>query len=162
MKQIPLTQGKFAIIDDADYEEINKHKWFANKHGYTYYAARKVRLPNGKQTTIKMHRIILGLEFGDPRQSDHRNHNTLNNQRENLRIVTNKQNQQNRKPRKHYSSIFKGVSLCKSTQKWQAKIKVNCKTIHLGYFDSEIEAAHIYDKAASEYFGEFAYLNRKP
>ena len=59
MKQIALTQNKFALVDDDMFEELNQHKWHAQKNVNTFYAVRNVRLENGKQTLIQMHRQIL-------------------------------------------------------------------------------------------------------
>ena len=161
MKHIPLTQGKFAIVDDADYEWLNQHKWYALKIRQTFYAVRHTTKPSGEQTIIYMHREILGLNFDDKRQGDHRNHGGIDNQRDNLRICTNSQNQQNMRPnpQKNCSSVYKGVCWHKNRRKWQADIEINGHHIYLGHFKSEIDAAKAYDKAASKYFGEFAYLN---
>jgi hypothetical protein len=106
-----------------------------------------------------MHREILGLKYGDPRQCDHRNHNGLDNQRDNLRICTCAQNQYNQVPQRNRSSAFKGVDWRRDCNKWRAKIQINCRRIHLGNFESEIEAAYAYNRAAVKYFGEFASIN---
>ena len=159
MKTIPLTKGKFAIVDDEDFDRINKHKWYAHKSRNNFYAEREVRLPGGVRRTIKMHREILGLEYGDKRQCDHKNQNSLDNRRGNLRICTTAQNQQNQKPTINCSSIFKGVSFTKENGKYRALIQVNGRPKHLGYFVSEIEAALAYDVAAKRYYGEYASVN---
>jgi len=97
MKLIPLTQGQFAKVDDADYDELSKHKWCAHWHHRRslFYAVRSSRTPNGKIRTIMMHRQVLGL-IDRKTHGDHKNHNTLDNQRENIRAVTNSQNHMNR------------------------------------------------------------------
>ena len=159
MKKIKLTKGMFAIVDDADYEWLSKFKWFAHKGRNTFYAVRHIRLLSGKRVLLSMHRQILGLKYGDPQQCDHYNHNGLANWRDNLRTCSNSQNQHNRSPHKNTSSEYKGVSWYNRRHKWVAQILVNGKKTHLGYFASEVEAAHAYDVEAEEYFGEFAYLN---
>ena len=159
MKQIQLTQGKVAIVDDADYERLNKHKWYAKKGRCIWYAMRNGPRVNGKRQTIWMHREILGLKYGDKRQGDHRNHNGLANWRDNLRMCTSLQNKQNGNPSINGSSKYKGVYWHKRDHKWMARITVNGHRIYLGSFDSEIVAAHAYDAAAREYYGEFAMPN---
>jgi len=159
MKEIQLTQGKFAIVDDSEYERLNQHKWYAQKGGGTFYAARFIKKPDGKRATIYMHREILGLKFGDPRQGDHRNHNTLDNRRDKLRVCTNKQNHQNMRPYKNCSSAYKGVSWNKDQNKWEVYIHCDGKKKRLGFYESEIIAAKVYDKAAISIFGSFAKIN---
>ena len=159
MKEIQLSQGKVALVDDEDYEWLNKHKWSATKCRNTFYAVRHIRLPNGKQRTIQMHRVILGLESGDKRQGDHRYNNGLDNRRDKLRICTCSQNHQNGNSHRGGSSAFKGVSWRKDSHKWRSYIQVERCRINLGLFTSEVEAAKVYDQAARKYFGRFANLN---
>ena len=159
MKLIKLTQGMFAIVDNADYVELSKHKW----HAYTYrgfwYAARRERLSKTKSVICKMHRQILGLGYGDPRQGDHINHITLDNRRNNIRICNNQQNQFNQTTRMG-TSKYKGVSWYSPYKKWRTQIMKDREQKHIGYFDQEKDAAIAYNIRAKELFGEFAYLNK--
>ena len=157
-KKIQLTQGKFAIVDDADYKWLNQWKWCAVKIGNTFYAVRNTPCKNGKRRMIWMHREILCLPFGDSRICDHQDRNGLNNQRGNLRMATCAQNLRNSKSRKG-TSQFKGVSWYRDRAKWHAKIYVNGQQTNLGFFNSEVKAARRYDEAAKMFFGEFAYIN---
>ncbi len=155
MKRIPLTQGKFALVDDEDFGWLNQHKWCVLKcDSGLWYATR------GKG--IFMHRAILGLKVGDGIKTDHRNHNGLDNRQENLRKCTNSENQHNQKPRLAHldcTSKYKGVSWLKNDQKWRVLMKCSGKWHYLGLFTSEINAAKAYDKKAKELFGEFAQTN---
>jgi len=157
MKQIPLTQGKFAIVDDEDYDYLMQWKWKASPGRSTWYATRGEGGSNGKQTTICMHRVITGAAKGQ--HTDHINHNGLDNRRCNLRLCTNLENHLNRLPQKNCSSDYKGVTWNKRLEKWAAQIMLHSKNHHLGYFKDEINAAYAYDEKAKELFGEFAYLN---
>jgi len=158
VKEIKLTQDKVAQVDDADYEWLSAWKWYAKWDGWHWYAMRNSPYDaNGKQHTILMHRQILGAQPGE--QVDHRNRKGLDNQRHNLRFCTYSQNQANRKKRAGCMSQYKGVHWDKRAGKWQARIRVHGKWIHLGLFDDEIAAALAYNKAATEYFGEFARPN---
>mgnify|MGYP001616685408 CR=1 FL=1 len=156
-KLIPLTQGKFAIVDDEDFEYLNQHKWHACKRPTTWYAIRNIHKPDGKQTMIRMHREILKPPSG--LETDHKDGNGLNNRRYNLRVATCSQNQQNRRKIRGRTSRFKGVYLRRYNAKWGVAITVKRKTLHLGTFVSETQAAQAYDQAARTHFGEFAHVN---
>ena len=157
MKEILLTQGKIALVDDDDYEELSKYKWLATEHRGTFYAARGEG-PRNNNKRIYMHRQILGLT--DPNiHGDHINHDKLDNQMSNLRIATRSQNQHNRMKYAKKSSNYKGVSWEEYRKRWLARIWNNNKRNFIGYFKDEIEAAKAYNKKAEELFGEFALLN---
>lgn len=156
-KSIPLTQGKFAIVDAEDYEWLNQWKWFVVKLGNSYYAARQKTIRPKKQKMIFMHRQLLNAQAED--EIDHRNNYGLDNRKNNVRFCTRTQNQQNQRPRKNATSKFKGVSWKKARNKWYANIRYKSKNIYLGCFDSEIKAARMYDKKAKKLFGEFALTN---
>lgn len=155
---IKLSRSRYSVIVDADkYEWLNQWKWGITKIGKVYYALRTTR--NENNIRALMHRFVLGLKKGQKQEVDHINHNGLDNRLANLRICTHRQNLQNSLPRKNTSSKYKGVCWHKRPQKWVVNIKCGHKLLHLGYYDTEIEAAKAYDRAAKEYFGEFAYTN---
>jgi hypothetical protein len=161
-RRIPLTQGKYAIVDPEDYERLNKYKWYAIRSKNTFYAGRHSRPPKGrKRQYIKMHRVVLRPPRG--LIIDHINHNGLDNRKANLRAVTYAQNTLNRvwvKP-PHAHSRYKGVTWHKAQRKWQVQICYNGKHRTVGYFDNELDAAKAYDEAAKKYHKEFAVLNFK-
>jgi hypothetical protein len=147
-KEISLTQNKVALVDDEDYTELSKHKWFASKIGDKYYYAQRHSHKDPvthKSTTIQMHSVILGTPKG--METDHINGNGLDNRRENLRVVTCRENQQNRHTSK--SSIYPGVSWHERTHKWQARIRIKGKEKYIGLFEEESEAAKSYRIACS-------------
>ncbi len=157
-KLIPLTQGKFAIVDDGDYEFLIQWKWKYSNHGYAV-RNHHIGMVDGKriQKRIYMHRLIIGALSGQ--YTDHINGEVLDNRRCNLRICTNQQNAANSKKWSiATSSKYKGVSWDKVNKKWTAQIGGEERK-HLGRFSSEIEAAKAYNKAALERHGEFAMLN---
>lgn len=155
MKEIPLTRGLVAIVDDEDYAEFSKFKWFAHKSGY---AVRKVPHPSKprKGALIWMHRSIFNLPLGDKREVDHFDGNRLNNMRSNLRVCNRSQNSCNRGANKNNTSGFKGVYWKEDHRKWFSCITVNRKRMYLGYFDSPEMAHAAYCAAANEFHGEFA------
>ena len=156
-KRIELSQGKFALVDDEDFEHINQFKWYYAAG----YARRNLRMKNGKRKIIFMHRIIAKTPEG--MYCDHINGNTLDNRKSNLRNVTKNENNWNARKKSKATSKYKGVSYFKRDRdligKWGARIQVNGKSIRLGYFSSEIEAALAYNKAAEKHFGKYAVLN---
>jgi hypothetical protein len=160
MKLIPLTQGQFAKVDDSDYEWLMQWKWQAawDRKSRSFYAIRTASVAGGKpKKTIRMARAIIGPECG-PRV-DHVDHDTLNNQRYNLRSCTATQNRANDSLRCNNTSGFKGVGKSQDGKHWRADISVNRRHIYLGQFESKEEAALVYDNKAREVRGEFAALN---
>lgn len=155
MRKIPLSQGKFALVDDDDYDFLIQWKWYAHKERESYYAVRKSVRLNGKQKMIYMHHILLGTPVG--MKCDHQDRNSLNNQRRNLRIATNAQNLINRPSQSNNKLGIKGVY--RVGNKFRASIIFKGKTIHLGAYSSLKEAGKAYDRKAKELFGDFAWLN---
>lgn len=150
IKQIPLTQGKFAIVSTDDYEHLMQWKWCVHSNGY---ACRR----SSNNEIMLMHRFIMQTPSG--MDTDHINGDKLDNRKLNLRICTRSQNNRNQKPQIGKTSKYKGVYWYKNEQKWIARIKKNKKDIYCGRFKTEIEAARAYNEAAITAFGEFARLN---
>ncbi len=157
-RRIPLTEGKFTIVDPLDFYRFNNFQWCAVKHKSLFHA---VRLINGSNDITKI--LSLHCEIMNPPKGllvDHRNRNGLDNRRTNLRLATHSQNRCNRFVNKvGCSSQYRGVSRNKQKNKWNAQIQFEGKWIWLGRFDNEIDAAKAYDEAARKYHGEFARLN---
>jgi hypothetical protein len=156
MRQIHLTQGLVALVDDADYDELNQHKWHAHRSGNGWYAQRHGFRGN-KRCILHMHREVMLPP--DAMQVDHANGNGLDNQRSNLRICTHAENVRNGRKRRPGSSRFRGVTHNKRLGKWVAQICVNFQKMHLGVFDTEREAAFEYALAALVHFGAFTPIN---
>jgi hypothetical protein len=152
-QQIPLTKGKFAIVDDSDFEWLSQFKWHVRKSS-TWYAYRAPHFG----VWIAMHREIMNCPDG--MMVDHADGNGLNNCRSNLRICTRAQNNWNCKRLATATNKYRGV--CKFRNKFCAYITVNGKQHHLGLFDDELEAAMVYNTAAIELHGQFARLNIIP
>lgn len=156
-KEIPLTQGQVAIVDDDVYESISRHCWQALWDGNCFYAARRVATRKGERRVVMMHREIVNAP--DNLNVDHKNGNGLDNRRANLRICTQAQNTHNRRKNKQSMSIYKGVCWMGKIGKWMARIMVDGESIYLGVFSEQIDAARAYDNAARIHYGEFAWLN---
>src|SRR3972149_7546049 len=147
MKLIPLTQGKFAMVDDEDYEWLNQWKWHYHSKGY---AARSVKISK-RVKLILMHRII--IKNCDSFLIDHIDRNRLNNKKENLRICTRSENYFN--AIKHFDNRrgFKGVNFNLRHKKWYARIQFYKKRLWLGHYTTKEGAARAYNKAALKYHG---------
>jgi hypothetical protein len=150
MKQISLSNGFVALVDDKDYDSLIKYRWhFMRARKLTY--AYRAETNGGKQTNILMHRQIMDAKKGTI--IDHLDGNGLNNTRSNLRFVTSSQNAQNTRKAHGKTSAYKGVSWHSSKGKWRAVIKQSGKSTHIGYFASEELAAEAYDNTARAVFG---------
>jgi len=155
-RTIPLTKGYVALVDAADFEMLSHWSWSANLSHGAVYAATKV-MSNGLRRELSMHRMVA---LPDPEQLvDHRNGDSLDNRRDNLRSCTNTQNQRNRRAIPGGTSRFKGVSWHERGQKWSARIGVDGRWRYLGLFRDERDAALAYNATALAEFGEFARVN---
>jgi hypothetical protein len=143
LKQITLTQGKIALVDDDVYEVLGHLKWYAQKSYNIFYAVRHTSRKEGHKT-IRLHHLVVGKP-SKGFEVDHKDGNGLNNQRDNLRIATTRQNQQNRK--QHSNGRLVGASWHKGKNKWQVQIMINGKQDSLGYFNTEQEAHDVYMEA---------------
>lgn len=161
MKEIAINSKKYGpktiLFDDEDYDLVCKYTWYLACCKGCYYASTTC-MKNNKLTHIRMHRLIMNVD--DPNiLIDHKNHNGLDNQRENLRIANKTTNSANSFKRQNTSSKFKGVYWSKKRNKWIANIQFKDYRKNLGGFIHEIDAAKAYDKKAIELFGQFAKLN---
>ena len=156
MLMIELTQGKVALVDDIDFIYLNQWKWFIDKNCKHSYAVRD--LCSGKR--IYMHRVILErMGFENFEETDHIDRDTLNNQRYNLRSATRQQNSANHKLNVNNVTGFRGICYTERLKPWMARISVNGRYKFLGRYETAIEAAKAYDKAAVAQYGDFAALN---
>jgi hypothetical protein len=143
------------LIDDEDFNLINQYNWYL--HNRTKYV--RGRLKGSKQTDkfVSMHRAIMKVLNNKSVEIDHKNHNKLDNRKENLRICNRSENTSNRTA----YGVSKYLGVCKFKDQWKAGIGHNGKNEHIGIFKKEEDAAKAYDKAAKKYHGEFANLNFK-
>ncbi len=156
-KRIPLRAKdgsikQYTTVDDEDYERLGHLSWYLVGTGY---AAREKQI-EGRRFRIYLHRAIMGLEHGDGFQVDHINCEELDNRRSNLRIVTNAENKQNKRPYSNNKSGYRGVSWNKRAGKWCAQYRVGGKSQYIGLFDDPKEAGAVAALARSE---EMPYAN---
>jgi hypothetical protein len=158
MKEIQLTQGQVALVDDEDFERVSQYKWRAQKANRV--KRLKFYVVSGQSPSlILLHRLIVGA----PKSAvvDHISGDGLDNRRGNLRLATHAQNMRNSATvlLTHNSSGFRGVSWCKNQNRWRTRLAVDGNLMHVGYFTDKLEAAKAYNEAAKKYHGEFATLN---
>jgi hypothetical protein len=154
MKEIPLTQEKFALVDDEDYEFLMQWKW--------YFEGRYARATNKQILPIKskyMHRLIMRNIALNGESIDHINGDKMDNRKSNLRVCDKSKNMMNKGALKNNKSGFKGVHFDKTRGKYKVSIGFDGKTKCIGRYDDIIEAARAYNEAALKYHGEFAHLN---
>jgi hypothetical protein len=150
MKRIPLTKGKYALVDDEDLEELNQYSWSLSGNGYAHRSSKSGEFSSYRP--VRMHRHILGA--GKGQVVDHINGDGLDNRRQNLRLCQTKDNVRNRN-----KDGAKGVTF--QAGKWVAQITVNYENIYLGRFVDKEQAMRAYDEAAKKHFKQFANVNFK-
>lgn len=150
-REIQLTQGLVAVVDDSDFESLSQHKWYAMEGISTFYAMCNIQTERGRRP-IAMHVAIMGGI-----NVDHKDLDGLNNRRQNLRFATSSQNKMNSRGRFNRHANFKGIE--RHGRKWRAYVKVAGKKLYVGTSTDEAEAAKLYDAAAREHYGEFARPN---
>lgn len=158
-REIPLSRGLVAIVDESDYAlMMSVGAWHVRRGPMTSYAVHKTE----RNGCLVMHRLILNARPG--MLVDHIDCDGLNNRRSNLRFTDYFGSSRNRRKQRiaKASSRYKGVSLDVRYGRWRARIQGSGMTVSLGYFIDEVEAALAYDAAARERFGEFANLNFPP
>jgi hypothetical protein len=157
---IPLTHGRYSIVDATDYEWLMQWKWLAqwDPKKRDYYARRHQSYLGSRVVMVAMHRKILSVTAD--MHVDHRNGCGLDNRRKNLRSCTPSQNQHNRPTRSRANtSGYTGVSFEKKEKAWRASIGYNRRQLFLGYFATAELAARARDAKAVELFGDFAVVN---
>ena len=155
IRYIALTKKQVAIVDASDYEWLSQWNWHAiwSAGMGSFYAARMITI-DGVQHLTQMHREIMGLQRGDPREVDHKmSGQTLDNRRDNLRVVSHMQNQHNRRTNRNSTSGFPGVHLFKPNGKYASSMVVNSKKVHLGYYFTAEEAHEVRKRRIEEVRG---------
>lgn len=152
--ELQLNKGYSTVIDDSDYWVVSGLTWYAqiNHDGKVYVAA------SSGHRSVYMHRLIMGI-WDSKVQVDHKDSNSLNNRRDNLRLCTKQQNEWNKAAYPRNTSGYKGVTFHKRVGRWSTAIRENGKCKHLGYFDTAYDASLAYAEAAKELHGQFLRLD---
>ncbi len=166
-RRIHLGEGVWTIVEPRDYYTLKNYNWYFGGNGKQFYAFRNIKIAPGKSKMVSMHRQLMQSQLNAVRSTlnaklvvDHINNDSLDNRRANLRLATAAQNACNRKKiSSNTSSKYIGIYFEKRTGRWTVKIRANGKRLWLGRFNSELDAALAYDRAAIKYHGEFAKLN---
>ena len=154
-KTITKRDGTQHIVKvDDKHKDLFKVKWGLNGRGYIH---RPIRLENGTRRNVLLHRVIMGLEYGDKRVVDHLNHNKLDNTTKNLEIKTHQENTMNCQISKRNTSGTTGVFWHKNNKRWQTFIRYNGKLIYLGSFKEKKDAIKCRKAGEIKYFGENSY-----
>lgn len=154
MRKVPLTQGKWAWVDDEDFERVSQYKWSCEFSRGTWYGKCSNVNVGRQKKTLRLHQFVARY-WGGKKKVDHINGRGWDCRKLNLRVVTERLNSANRAPLKGCASKYKGVTLDKRCGRWRAQLLRK----HIGYFDTERAAAAAYDLVAIRKFGENARLN---
>jgi hypothetical protein len=163
VKEIKCFGGEIVLVDDEDYPLLLRHVWYMTGFKDRQYAATKLHHTDGKIRNICMHNMIIGIAAN----VDHKDNDTMNCQKDNLRPATRNENEWNKGKQKTArgkpcTSQYKGVSFDHRIGKYKAQIKRNGVHYDLGYHVNEIDAARAYNKKAEELSGKFLWLNPLP
>lgn len=153
--RIPLTRGKYAIVDTMDLPLVSHKLWRAINEQHLWYATSGSGQKGYSQ--VMMHRIIAAAPKGV--QVDHINGDGLDNRRANLRLCTSLENSRNRRISISNTSGYKGVHWVRHLAKWEARITIRGERFSLGCYVCAADAARAYNDRAIVEFGEFAKLN---
>ena len=159
MIEIPLTQGKAAIIDDED-AYLARYEWHAQARDSGRFYAKRTDWTSGVARTVYLHREVMCAAPGT--DVDHRNRDGLDCRRRNLRLAVGGGNQQNSARRRGNRSGYKGVCWNAAKSRWQAQVQVDHRNLYLGLYSEAIDAARAYDFAAMWLHGEYARFNFPP
>lgn len=159
MKQLPLSNGQFALVDDCDFNACLAYiPWHL---GFDTYPRAQKGHGRDNRSYIHLHTLI-AQRMGITGKPDHKDRNRLNCQRSNLRPATDSQNQGNKGIQVNNTTGFKGVTYRAARGRYEAAIGKGETYRFLGHFKCPIKAALAYNTAATELFGEFAVLNEIP